>query len=74
MRELVHLSANLIPARGLKPFQIRLLNWRINFLHLSANLIPARGLKQGPIYEGLKVTDVFLSANLIPARGLKHLP
>src|SRR5919199_293331 len=62
------LSANLIPARGLKQ-QIDAA-WDMAVAELSANLIPARGLKLLKLFP--RVLNLCkLSANLIPARGLK---
>ncbi len=66
-RKDIDLSANLIPARGLK-LQV----WEAlkNSGILSANLIPARGLK--PLRRISHHFPYSLSANLIPARGLKQ--
>ncbi len=61
------LSANLIPARGLKHFLVTVRVSAKRFL--SANLIPARGLK--PFFNTKLFNKLLLSANLIPARGLK---
>ncbi len=68
--EQAQVSANLIPARGLKqPFNLKLIRLKES---VSANLIPARGLKHGKELVGVvRFNDV--SANLIPARGLKLL-
>ena len=64
------LSAEIIPARGLKQLDGKTPNY---ICSLSADIIPARGLKLDQHFLQNELTGAdHLSADIIPARGLKH--